>query len=656
MAQIPAHIIDEIMQTARIEEVIGEYVQLKKAGSNLKGLSPFTDEKTPSFVVSPAKQIFKCFSTGKGGTAVTFLMEKEHYSYPEALRWLADKYGIQLPEEKPASAEELAAISERESLHIINEFAKEHFKSNLHEHEEGKAIALSYFVERGFRKDIIDKFQLGYCLNTGNDFTETSLAKGYKLEYLEKVGLVKSKDDRHFDFFRGRVMFPIHGVTGRILGFGGRTLFTDKKVAKYFNSPESIIYNKSEILYGLYFAKGDIVKYDNCYLCEGYTDVISMYQAGIQNVVSSSGTSLTKEQIRLVRRYTQNITILYDGDAAGIKASFRGIDLILEEGLNVQVVLFPEGEDPDSYSKRVSSTELETYITEHKQDFISFKADILLQDGDNDPLKRAGLIRDIVHSVSLIPDQITRTVFLQKIAERFSIDESILMNELIKLRKDILTKESKEVAPREFPTQQIDPTQLESPIETKISIPAAEHDLIRLMIFYGANAVEVDHYEENGEKVKVETSVIELICHELHQDELTFDTTLFAKIHQLFSEGLAEKQLYKASYLKRLEDQEIVQFVSNLESNEHELSVNWLAKYKITTARDVDKLNSAIPNAIYAFKLYKIESRIAEIRKELQKITAESADEQLNDLISEQITLEKIKRQFSEQLGRTILR
>ena len=656
MAQIPAHIIDEIMQTARIEEVIGEYVQLKKAGSNLKGLSPFTDEKTPSFVVSPAKQIFKCFSTGKGGTAVTFLMEKEHYSYPEALRWLADKYGIQLPEEKPASAEELAAISERESLHIINEFAKEHFKSNLHEHEEGKAIALSYFVERGFRKDIIDKFQLGYCLNTGNDFTETSLAKGYKLEYLEKVGLVKSKDDRHFDFFRGRVMFPIHGVTGRILGFGGRTLFTDKKVAKYFNSPESIIYNKSEILYGLYFAKGDIVKYDNCYLCEGYTDVISMYQAGIQNVVSSSGTSLTKEQIRLVRRYTQNITILYDGDAAGIKASFRGIDLILEEGLNVQVVLFPEGEDPDSYSKRVSSTELETYITEHKQDFISFKADILLQDGDNDPLKRAGLIRDIVHSVSLIPDQITRTVFLQKIAERFSIDESILMNELIKLRKDILTKESKEAAPREFPTQQIDPTQLESPIETKISIPAAEHDLIRLMIFYGANAVEVDHYEENGEKVKVETSVIELICHELHQDELTFDTTLFAKIHQLFSEGLAEKQLYKASYLKRLEDQEIVQFVSNLESNEHELSVNWLAKYKITTARDVDKLNSAIPNAIYAFKLYKIESRIAEISKELQKITAESADEQLNDLISEQITLEKIKRQFSEQLGRTILR
>ncbi|HLU87472.1 MAG TPA: DNA primase, partial [Taishania sp.] len=275
MANIPPHIVDDIMQTARIEEVIGEYVSLKKAGSNLKGLSPFTDERTPSFVVSPGKQIFKCFSTGKGGSVVTFLMEKEHFSYPEALRWLADKYGIQIPEDKPLTSEEQAAISERESLHIINEFAKEHFKKKLHESDEGKAVGLSYFLERGFRPDIIEKFQLGYCLNVSNDFTETALKKGYKLEYLEKVGLTKTKDDRHFDFFRGRVMFPIHSVSGRVLGFGGRTLFTDKKIAKYFNSPESIIYNKSEILYGLFFSKGDIIKYDNCFLCEGYTDVIS---------------------------------------------------------------------------------------------------------------------------------------------------------------------------------------------------------------------------------------------------------------------------------------------------------------------------------------------------------------------------------------------
>jgi DNA primase len=432
MSKIPPHIVDEVMQTARIEEVIGEFVSLKRAGSNLKGLSPFTDEKTPSFVVSPAKQIFKCFSTGKGGTVVTFIMEKEHFSFPEAIRWLADKYGIQIPEDAPESAEQIAATTERESLFIINEFAKEHFKERLHNSEEGNAIALSYFEERGFRKDIIQKFQLGYCLNSGDDFTKTSLGKGYKLEFLEKVGLVKSKDERHFDFFRGRVMFPIHSVSGRVLGFGGRTLFTDKKIAKYFNSPESPIYNKSEILYGLYFSKGDIIKYDNCFLCEGYTDVISMYQAGIQNVVSSSGTSLTKDQIKLIRRYTNNVTILYDGDAAGIKASFRGIDLILEEGLNVKVVLFPDGEDPDSYSKKASSEELETYIKEHTQDFISFKSDILLKEGEKDPIKLAELIKDIAHSVALIPDQITRTVYMQQISTRFGISEQVVAGELMK--------------------------------------------------------------------------------------------------------------------------------------------------------------------------------------------------------------------------------
>ena len=326
MSKISAHIIDQIMQTSQIEDVIGEFVQLKRAGSNLKGLSPFTDEKTPSFVVSPAKQIFKCFSTGKGGTVVTFLMEKEHFSYPEALRFLANKYGVQIPEESEPTAKELADKTERESLFIINEFAKNYFHQNLQESSEGKAVGLSYFEERGFTKETIEKFQLGYCLNVSDDFTKAALKKGYSLSYLEKVGLVKSKDDRHFDFFRGRVLFPIQSISGRILGFGGRSLLNDKKVAKYFNSPESLIYNKSEILYGLYFSKGEIVKYDECLLCEGYTDVISMHQSGIQNVVSSSGTSLTKEQVKLVKRYTKNLTILYDGDAAGIKASFRGID------------------------------------------------------------------------------------------------------------------------------------------------------------------------------------------------------------------------------------------------------------------------------------------------------------------------------------------
>ena len=355
MAHIPPHIVDDILSAARIEEVIGEFVNLKRAGSSLKGLSPFTDERTPSFVVSPAKQIFKCFSSGKGGSVVTFLMEKEHFSYPEALRWLADKYGIQIPEDQPATEEELAKISERESLHVINEFAKNHFVETLHNTGEGKDIGLSYFLERGFRPETIEKFQLGYCVSKGKSFTDFALEKKFNLEYLTKVGLTKVREDGNtFDFFRGRVLFPIHSISGRVLGFGGRTLLADKKIAKYFNSPESLIYNKSQILYGLYFAKSDIIKYDNCFLCEGYTDVISLSQAGIQNVVSSSGTSLTKEQIRLVKRYTQNITILYDGDAAGIKASFRGIDLILEEGMNVKVVLFPDGEDPDSFAKKSS--------------------------------------------------------------------------------------------------------------------------------------------------------------------------------------------------------------------------------------------------------------------------------------------------------------
>lgn len=656
MANIPAHIIDDIMQTARIEEVIGEFVNLKKAGSNLKGLSPFTDEKTASFVVSPAKQIFKCFSTGKGGSVVTFLMEKEHFSYPEALRWLADKYGIQIPEDKPLSSDELAAISERESLHIINEFAKEHFKSTMHNSEEGQAVGLSYFEERGFRKDIIELFQLGYCLNTGNDFTNAAKTKGYKLEYLEKVGLVKSKDDRQFDFFRGRVMFPIHSVTGRVLGFGGRTLFTDKKVAKYFNSPESIIYNKSEILYGLYFSKGDIIKYDNCYLCEGYTDVISMYQAGIHNVVSSSGTSLTKEQIKLVRRYTNNITILYDGDAAGIKASFRGIDLILQEGLNVQVVLFPDGEDPDSYSKKVSTSELEAYITSHKQDFISFKADILLRDGDDDPLKRAELIKDIVHSVGLIPDQITRTVFVQKIASQFDISESILTNELVKIRKNTIATQTNEPEIRNLNVY-VQPENTDTTPKEHVSrIPDEELALIRLMVLYGAVGFESEYIDEHGEKQKVEKSVIESICHELDIDELSFDTPILAKIHELFLEGLSQNELYRSSVLKRNENQEIVKIVSDIESQELEISINWLVKYNIQTARDVDKLAVTVPHTIYAFKLYKIERRINEIRSTLNQKGIDIADEELNDLLSEQITLEQVKQQFSRQLGRTILR
>jgi len=660
MAKIPPHIIDEIMQTSRIEEVIGEFVNLKRAGSNLKGLSPFTDEKSPSFVVSPAKQIFKCFSTGKGGSVVTFLMEKEHFSYPEALRWLADKYSIQLPEETPATAEEMAAITERESLHIINEFAKEFFMNNMHESEEGKAVGLSYFEERGFRMDIVKKFQLGYCLNKSDDFTKAALAKGYKLEYLEKVGLVKSREDRQFDFFRGRVMFPIHSVSGRTLGFGGRTLITDKKIAKYFNSPESIIYNKSEILYGLHFAKGDIVKYDNCFLCEGYTDVISMYQAGIQNVVSSSGTSLTKEQIKLIRRYTQTITILYDGDAPGIKASFRGIDLILEEGMNVKVVLFPEGEDPDSFSKSVSTTVLEAYIKKHTQDFVSFKTDILLKDSQGDPIKKAELIREIIHSVGLIPDQITRSVYSKDISKRFDITEEIVTNELNKQRKGVIAKQVNEPEIRTLPIDiiPVDHSQGSSIPEVDL-FDSCEYDLIRKMIKYSNFAIEFEQVDEHNEKQKAETSVIELVLHELDKDDLFFDNPLYNKLHKIMAEGLAMQTFYKSSFFLRHEDQEIVKFVSEIESEEYELSPQWLIKHKIETATELDKLQQAIMSAIYAFKAGKIKKRIQEIYKELEVIdqnsqSGEFDEEKFTDLLSEQIALSKVDIILSQKLGRII--
>ena len=652
MSKIPPHIIDQIMQTSRIEEVIGEFVQLKRAGSNLKGLSPFVDEKTASFIVSPAKQIFKCFSSGKGGTVVSFLMEKEHFSYPEALRWLANRYSIEIPEETAPTAEELAEKTERDSLFIINEFAKSHFINNLHETEEGKAVGLTYFEERGFRKDIIEKFQLGYCLNVSDDFTKSALEKGYKLEFLEKVGLVKTKDDRHFDFFRGRVMFPIQSITGRVLGFGGRTLFTDKKIAKYFNSPESVIYNKSEILYGLYFAKGAIVKYDECLLCEGYTDVISMHQSGIENVVSSSGTSLTKEQVKLVKRYTQNLTILYDGDAAGIKASFRGIDLILEEGMNVKVVLFPDGEDPDSFSKKTSASELEKYIKEHRQDFITFKASILLTDGNNDPLKKSELIREIVHSVSLIPDQITRSVYVKEIARQFEISESIISNELIKLRKNTIAKQIQEPDLKEIPIEkQVDPFSRISDETTQTENYLYEEELIRILLRFGTREIIISEQNANSED---KTSIIELVLHELHQDELNFNHPLYQKIYGIFTEGIAENTLYSTSYFKKIEDQEIVGFVSDIESRDIELSHNWISQHSIFTKSESDNLYQTVMAAIYNFKYNKVDEHITKLKKSFQ--SGELSDEDVLIIMAEQMAFEKVKKILSDKLGRIIVK
>lgn len=649
MSKIPSHIVDEIMQTALVEEVVGEFVQLKRAGSNLKGLSPFTDEKTPSFVVSPAKQIFKCFSTGIGGTVVTFLMEKEHFTYPEALRWLADKYGIEIPEARKQTKEELESISEKESLFVINDFANQYFQNNMHSRDEGKSIGLSYFAERGYDSEIIAKFQLGYCMDKSDDFTKAAIKKGYNKEYLSKVGLIKVKEDRTFDFYRGRVIFPIHSISGRVLGFGGRTLKNDKKVAKYYNSPESPIYNKSEILYGLYFSKGEIIKKDECLLCEGYTDVISLFQSGIQNVVSSSGTSLTKEQVRLVKRYTQNLTILFDGDAAGIKASFRGIDLILEEGLNVQVVMFPDGEDPDSYAKTHSNEELAELIEKSKQDFITFKASVLMSGIDDDPIKKSKLIREVVQSVSLIPDQITRSVYVQEIAKKFDMQERTISNELLKILRSKANKGDRFSSQLETIDSQPKVQNQSSLAQKSIKNEEYELDLIRFMILFGSEEVLIPN-SENDKKC----CVIELICNELSKDELKFDNEQYRLIYDMFEKGIEENVLLTASYFKKLEDQNIVSFVSSLESNEIELSYNWIHKYNIYTKSESDNLYKSVMNSIYNFKYHKVDELLLKIKNEIK--SSESSDDEMLTLLGEQMSYERIKKMLSDKLGRIIVK
>ncbi len=431
--------IEKVFDQARVEEVIGDFVQLKRSGSNMKGLSPFVNEKSPSFMVSPVKQIWKDFSSGKGGNSVTFLMEHEHFTYPEAIKYLANKYGIEV-EETIVSNEDIEQANEKESMYLVSEFARDYFHKTMLNTDEGQAIGLSYFKERGFTKETIEKFQLGYSPDIWDAFTKEALGKAYKLEYLEKTGLtiVKQEDGKTFDRFKGRVMFPIQSMSGRVLGFGGRILTNDKKAAKYLNSPESEIYHKSKVLYGIFQAKQAIAKQDNCYLVEGYTDVIQFNQSGIENVVASSGTALTPDQIRLVNRLTNNITVLFDGDAAGLRASIRGIDLILEAGMNVKVCSFPDGEDPDSFAKNNSYEVLKQYLDENSKDFIQFKADLLVKEANNDPIKKAELIRDMVQSISKISDQIKREVYIKECSRIMDISEDVLYNTLAQmLKKDI---------------------------------------------------------------------------------------------------------------------------------------------------------------------------------------------------------------------------
>lgn len=679
---IPKETIDEIFQTARVEEVIGDFVHMKKSGSNFKAKSPFTDEKTPSFMISPAKQIWKCFSTGKGGNVVSFLMEHEHFSYVEALKWLANKYNIEIKEDRQRTPEEIEQISIRENLSVINEFAAKHFQDNLFNHDNGRAIGLSYFIQRGFREDIIRKFNLGYCLDASNGLTDNALKKGYKLKYLEMAGLTKTKDGRSFDFFRGRVMFPIHSVAGKVLGFGGRTLKSDKKIAKYFNSPESELYNKSKILYGLYFAKNSIIKYDNCYLVEGYTDVISLHQAGVENVVASSGTSLTTGQINLIKRYSDNITILYDGDAAGIKASFRGIDMILSEGMNVRVVLFPDGEDPDSFAKKSSSEELDHYIHENAKDFIVFKSDLLSQEAAGDPIKKAQLIRDIVTSISLIPDKIKQQVYTKECANIFDIEEQILAGELIKLVREKQQKEQKKSYQNRSTSLSGGLTQDEPPPEalippefqtgnSPVGVPSEpkeiakdtlyyqERDLVRLLLNYGTFSIQTKHLEEDNEglekEIDTEISVIELIVHELEKDELGFDHSIFKLIYKEYCDGLDNSKFLEQQDFVRHENPDIARMAVDVLSEKHELSPQWITQ-KVKIKREIDNLDRAVMEAIYSYKSAKVVHEINQIQNEMTNLNDHDDDMiTLVGLINRQKQLDKVKMVLSEKLGRRII-
>lgn len=611
--------IDRVFETARVEEVIGEFVQLKKAGSNFKGLSPFTDEKSPSFMVSPVKQIWKDFSTGKGGNAVSFLMEHEHYSYPEAIKYLAKKYNIEI-EETVQTDEQKEQMNERESMFLVSNFAKEYFHDVMMNSNQGKAIGLSYFKERGFREDIIKKFELGYCLNEWDAFTKQALKKGYDLKYLDKTGLTIVRENKQFDRFKGRVMFPIHSMSGRILGFGGRTLSSDKKTAKYVNSPESDIYHKSKILYGIYHAKKEIAKQDNCFLVEGYTDVISFYQSGVENVVASSGTALTSDQIRLVNRLTKNITVLFDGDAAGIRASLRGIDLILEQGMNVKVVAFPDGEDPDSFAKKHSDTELKEYLENSAQDFINFKVSLLMKEAQNDPIKKAALIRDIVTSISKIPDSIQREVYVQECSRIMEISERVLFSELAQLISkgtQEYAKSQKREQPKSFEVVKKQPEE----IKEIDSLFILEREIMRILLLFGnketdfIDFVEVEDEEGNThlEKERYSNKVSKELYLNLQDDEIEFSNPVFQTIYFEVIHQLNQEDKIDVDAFINHQNPEISSMVTSIlmDDEKHSLS-DWESKNIFVTTTD-EILSKLVTDAILNLRRILIDKKIGQL-------------------------------------------
>lgn len=630
--------IEEVKSRTDIVEVISDFVQLKKAGQNYKGLSPFTDEKTPSFFVSPSKEIYKCFSTGKGGDAISFVMEYDGLSYIESIKYLAQKYGIEIAEEEQ-SDEEIQTQNERESLFIALNFASEYYQDILKNTDEGKSIGQSYFKERGISEEAIQKFALGYSLDEWGEFTNTALKKGFSEDILEKAGLMIRKEDKKYDRFRGRVIFPIHNVTGKVIAFGARTLKKDKKLPKYVNSPETEVYHKSHILYGISQAKRAIRDADNCYLVEGYTDVISLHMSDMENVVASSGTSLTEEQIKLISRYTQNITVLYDGDKAGLKASLRGIDMILERGLNVRVVMFPEGEDPDSYARQLGTAGFQAYIKEQTTDFIRFKAELLSEDAANDPIKKAGMIREIVESISIIPDPVQRSVYIKETSDLLEIAENVLIAEqnkfLLKKRKDQSYKAERATEQQLGLDQIVMPEDMKEPqLNLSQIITIQEKESIRMLITYGLHEWE-------------DANVHEYILSEL--DEVDFETPVYKEILDIYKDRLSKGEIVNAEYFIHHASKHIATEVVDMITERYMISNEWEDKYQIIIPDEEAVLNSMVMGNILRLKLRVVQKMISTKMDEMKN--AQGDDSAEDEVLKKLSTLKQAEMHLADQLG-----
>lgn len=639
--------VQRIFDTAQIDEVVSDFVTLRKRGVNFLGLCPFHNEKTPSFTVSPAKGIYKCFGCGKGGNSVNFVMEHEHLDYVGALKYLGKKYHIDIVEEE-LSPEQEQRKNDRESMMIVNSFAQKYFTENLYQSEEGIAVGMSYMKQRGFREDVIKKFQVGFCLDNWNAFSNSATQAGYKKEFLVKTGLSIDKEKGLIDRFKGRVIFPIHGIAGRTLGFGGRILKKDPKAAKYLNSPESEVYHKSRILYGIYQAKKSMVQNDKCYLVEGYTDVISFHQAGIENVVASSGTALTADQVRLVKRFTNNMTIIYDGDPAGIKASLRGIDLVLEQELNVKVLLLPEGEDPDSFSRTMSSTELTQYIEKNETDFIVFKTNLLLADAKNDPVKRANLIIDIVRSIAIIPDNIVRSVYIKECSGILNVAENVLYDEINKIKGRLQEEAWKNEQRSNIELQaREDSIVNQSIIRADNDCDLEERALVRLLLNFGNEELFNNKNEQGEEEI---TLVGNYIVDELERDELTSVNGAYQQVFDEYLKNKFDPNFEAKRFFRDHTDYKIVQLAADIMSEPHQLSGMWTRKDSYIESEEM-KLKEIVPKLVNEYKGKKVKLLIEEVVKEMQDVQKSGDADRLMELMKQKMVLDQIKNAISKELG-----